>query len=244
MVDITYWALGGLVTAVAFLWAKVKDLEQKVKEQTPEPTSGDEPDAFVLRDHVPALRRVIEAQVWFSRGYANTVMGVTDEELQQLKPNGVAWPDLPETFLPGAPIRIETWSTHTVISALDDTHPPLFYLDRRDPTGIWGHSFSGEGPSKGGWLSILLHCGHIIFSAQYGRFGGKQQGGAEDKYTFLDIPTKESELEPYKLLQDPEEDPHLQPPQFPWIRDYGREDLLGIGWHLHIVDLVDRAAGS
>lgn len=242
MDNITYWALAGLGTITTILWMKVRRLEQRLKEQAPGASSGGKPsDAFALRDHVPALRQVINAEIWFSKEYADTVMGVTDEELQQLKPNDVEWSHLPETFVPGFPIRIETWSTHTVISSHDYTHPPLFYDDWMDPTGIWGHSFTGDGPSRGGWLSILFHNNIIIFSAQYGRFGGRPGGGPDAKYTFLTIPTKESELELYKLVQDPDEDPELRSPEFPWVRRYGNKDPRGIGWSLHIVDLVDRA---
>jgi hypothetical protein len=237
MDNIAYWALAGLGIFSAFLWEKVKGLERQVKEQEPSLPSGeDPPDAFVLRDHVPALRRVVEAKIWFSREYANTVMGITDEELWQLLPKDVEWKDLPETFLPRTPIGIETWSTHTVMSSRDYTQAPLFQFDL-DPTGIWGYSFTGEGPSKGGWLSIALHHGNIVFSAQFGRFGGKPQGGAEDKYTFLSISTKESELEPYKSVLDPE----LRSFDRHWIRRYEHEDPSGLGWDLRIVDLVDRA---
>jgi hypothetical protein len=242
MDDITYWALAGLGAFTALLWMKVKGLEQKLKEQTPDaPSGGESSDAFVLRDHVPALRQVVFAQIWFSKEYAKTVMGFTDEELQQIKPKDVEWTGLPETFFPGFPIRIETWSTHTAISARDYTHPPLFHDDWRDPTGIWGHHFTGDGPSKGGWLSILLHNNIIIFSAQYGRFGGRPGGGPEDKYTFLTIPTRESEIEHYKSVPDPAEDPDLRDREFQWIRRYVYEDPRGIGWHLTIIDLVDRA---
>jgi hypothetical protein len=213
-----------------------------VKKQTPNPPSDDGPsDVSVLRDHAPALRRVVEARLRFSKEYANTVMGVTDEELKQIIPKDVESTELPGTFYPACPIRIETWSTHTVIGAREYTHPPLFYEDATDSMGIWGHTFTGEGPSKGGWLWISLQHGEIVLSAQYGRFGSRPGGGAEGKYTFLTIPTNESRLEPYKLLQDPNEDPELRAPEFQWLRRYEHDDPRGIGWSLRVIDLVDRA---
>jgi hypothetical protein len=137
--DITYWALAGLGAITALLWMKVRGLAQKLKErdlkeQAPAASpEGEKSDAFELRDHVPALRQVINASIWFSREYANTVMGLTDEELQQLKPNDVEWSHLPENFLPGLPIRIETWSLHEAPEGLDVVETAPLGLRARIP---------------------------------------------------------------------------------------------------------------
>jgi hypothetical protein len=165
--------------------------------------------ARALTIEIPPLRRVLTFWMWMSRDFARNVVGITDEELEEIKEKVFD----NKIYLAYSTI-IEQWNTHTVISPgsiTDSGRPKTIY--EREPWKelgkfypIWRHAFETiDGPSKGGSLEVAFHQNAIKCWARYGRFGSGVDCEAQERYQFITIPLDEEKLKPFLRPDDPED---------------------------------------
>ncbi len=196
----------------------------------------------------PPLRRIIWFSMWMTREFTREVVGLADEDLEEVK-DQVA----PTRFWPSSGTTLEQWVTHTaVFDRIGEGCSPRYRLtlyepiSRLAPSVLWSHGFgtATKGPNAGAVLEIVLHDNTIKCWGRGGRFQGKYWSGeAEDRNIFITIPLDEERLRPYLRSAEKVGDDgpaSLEPPHGakPWQGEYAHEDSRGYGWTLTVTDMI------